>query len=120
MEKSKPKTVIISISDHSKKKRLSTLTLEVKVSTSVTKEVNVAMIDTDIYCITCKLKRAQVFAIFIKNLKYQAEKKARPETDPKNVIPEKYHDFLDVFSKKNSDISPSHQNYNHKIILEEE
>ena len=36
------------------------------------------------------------------------------------VVPKEYHDFLDMFSKKNKDILPLHQKYNYKIILEEE
>ena len=56
----------------------------------------------------------------MRDLEFQAVKKAKPETNPKNVIPEKYHDFLDLFSKKNSDTLRPHRKYDHKIILEEE
>lgn len=55
----------------------------------------------------------------MRNLEYQAQKKTRLKTDLKSVVSEKYHDFLDIFSKKNSDILPTHQKYDHKIILEE-
>ena len=56
----------------------------------------------------------------MRDLEYQAEKEAKPETDPKTVIPAKYHNRLDVFFKKNSDTLPLRQKYDHKIILEEE
>ena len=56
----------------------------------------------------------------MKDLEFQAEKEARPETNPKTVVPEEYHDLLDVFSKKDSDTLPPHRKYDHKIILEEE
>ena len=56
----------------------------------------------------------------MKDLEFQAEKEARPETNPKTVVPKKYHDFLDVFLKKDLDTLPAHRKYNHKIILEEE
>ena len=68
----------------------------------------------------CKLKEAQVFVIFMKDLEYQAEKEARPETNPRIIISEEYYNFLDMFSKKDSDMFPSHQKNDHKIILEEE
>ncbi len=55
----------------------------------------------------------------MRDLEYQAEKEVKPETDPRTVIPAKYYDLLDVFSKKNSDILLSHRKY-HKIKLEEE
>ena len=56
----------------------------------------------------------------MRDIQYQAEKEARAETDPKSVVPQEYHDFLDVFSKKNSDTLPPHQKYDHKIYLKEE
>ena len=77
------------------------------------------MIGADAYRATCKLKGIHVFAISIRDLKYQAVKKARPETDPKNVLPEEYHSLLNVFSKKDSDTLLPHRKYDHKIILEE-
>ncbi len=42
----------------------------------------------------------------MRDIQYQAEKEARAETDPKNVVPQEYHDFPDIFSKKDSDILP--------------
>ena len=94
--------------------------LSIILSILGTKEVDVAMIGADAYCAACELKTAQIFAVSIRNLEYQAEKKARPETNPKSVIPEEYHDLLDVFSKKDSATLPPHQKYNHKIILEKQ
>ena len=81
---------------------------------------DITMIGADAYHLACQLKRAQVFPIFIKNLEFQAKKKTRPETNLKTIVLEEYYDLLDVFSKKNSDILPSHQKYDYKIILEEE
>lgn len=80
--------------------------------------INIAMISVDIYCAASRLKGAQIFAIFIKTLKFQATKKAKPETDLKSVILEEYHNFLHVFSKKNSDTLSPHWKYDNKIILE--
>ena len=59
--------------------------------------------DMDAYWTAYKLKRAQVFTISMKNLDYQVEKKTKPETISKTVVPEKYQDFLDVLSMKNLD-----------------
>ncbi len=67
-----------------------------------------------------QIKKAQVFAVSMRDLEYQAEKEARQETNLRTVVPEEYHDLLDVFFKKNSDTLPPHRKYNHKIILEEE
>ena len=81
---------------------------------------DVAMIDANAYYLACQLKWAQIFAIFIRDLEFQAEKKARPEINPKTVVSKEYHSFLDVLLKKNSDTLPSHQKYDHKFILKEE
>ena len=77
------------------------------------------MIGADVYCAVCKLKGAQVLAISMRDLEYQVEKKVKPETNPRSVLSEEYHNLLDVFSEKDSDTLSSHRKYDHKIILEE-
>ena len=64
------------------------------------------MIEVDTYCATYCLKRAQVFAISMRDIQYHAKKEARIETDSKNVVLQKYHDFFDIFSKKDIDTPP--------------
>lgn len=82
--------------------------------------VDVAIINVDTYYAACNLKEAQVFAVSMKDLEFQATKEARPETDPKCVVLKEYYDFLDVFSKKDSDTLLPYWKYDHKIIIEEE
>lgn len=62
------------------------------------------MISVDIYRVACKLKKAQVFAVSMRDLEYQAKKEAKPEINLKNIIQKEYYDLLDLFIKKNSDI----------------
>ena len=64
-----------------------------------------------------KKQKAEIFAISMQNIEYQLNKKTKPPTDPKTVVPAKYHDFLDVFSKDISDTLRPHGKYNHKIEL---
>ena len=40
--------------------------------------------------------------------------------NPKSVVPQEYHLFFSIFSKKNSDTLFSHWKYNDKIYLEKE
>ena len=82
--------------------------------------LDVVMIGANTYCTACKLKEAHVFALFLKDLEFQVAKEVKSETDLKSIISEKYHDLLDIFSKKNSDTLSLHQKYDHKIILEKE
>lgn len=70
MVKSNHKMVVISILDNFEKKCLSISTLQIKVLILNTRKVDVAMIDTNTYLITCKLKKAWVFIVSMKNLKY--------------------------------------------------
>lgn len=71
------------------------------------------MISANAYHKTCKLKKAQVFTIFIKDLKYQAEKKATLETNSKKIVLEKYYDFW-IYLLKNTQI---HSSYIKNIIV---
>lgn len=77
---------------------LATIKLNLKA-----KDTDIAIIGIDAYCAACYLKKAQVFTIFIRNIQYQAKKKAKAKTNPKTVVSQKYHDFFDIFTKKNLD-----------------
>lgn len=62
------------------------------------------------------LKKTRIFAIFIKTLEFQVVIKLK--TNSKSVVPKEYHNFLDIFSKKYSNILLFYQNYDYKMILE--
>ena len=62
-------------------------------------------------------KKAEIFAISMRDIKYQLNKEAKPVTDPKTDVPPEYHDFLDVFSKDVSDTLRPYGKYDHKIKL---
>lgn len=81
------------------------------------KKLYITIISANAYCAACKSKRAWVFAVFIKNLEYQAKKKARLKTNSRNIITKKYHNLLDIIFKKNFAIFSSYQKYDNKIIL---
>ncbi len=95
-ETSSRKATINSL-DSSNKKELSVPLAAIKTSEHKTKDIDIAMISTDAYHVACCLKRAQVFAISARDIQYQAEKETRAETHPKSVVPQEYHDFLDIF-----------------------
>jgi hypothetical protein len=57
----------------------------------------------------------------MKNLNIQLKKQESKEvTDSKSVVSAKYHDFLNVFSKKKIDVLSSHRKHDHRIELKEE
>ena len=113
------KTTINSL-ESSDKKELPVPIPITKTSEPKIKNINIAIISADVYCTACCLKKAQVFAISMRDIQYQAENEVRAETNPKNVIPQEYYDFFDVFSKKDSDTFPPYWKYDNKIYLKEE
>ena len=111
---------IISNLKNSNKKELPVSILATKTLKLKTKNINIAIIGANAYCIAYYLKRAQVFAISMRNIQYYAKKKVRAEINLKIDVFQEYHDFFDVFSKKNSDTLLLYQKYDHKIHLEKE
>ena len=39
------------------------------------------------------------------------------EVNPADKLPKKYHEFLDIFSKKEANQLPPHRPYDYKILL---
>ena len=101
------RTATISNLESADKKKLQIPILAIKKSDPKAKDINIAMIDADAYYAACCLKRAQMFAVSVKDIQYQAEEEAEAETDSKSIVPQKYHNFLDVFLKKKFRYSPS-------------
>ena len=60
----------------------------------------------------------EIFSISICNIKKALTLKFT--TNPVKKLLTEYHDFLDIFSKADSDILPPHHRYDHKISLIEE
>lgn len=117
LQKRKPETLVISILDNSDKKDIPIPSRSPKIGT---KEIDITLIGTDAYYAAYRLTGAQLFAVSIRDLEYQAEKEARQKIDPRSVVREEYHDLLHIFSKKNSDTLFPHQNYDYKIILKKQ
>ena len=51
----------------------------------------------------------------MQDIKYQLEKATKTPTDPKTVVPEDYHKFLDIFLKEALDTLSEHSKYDHRI-----
>jgi vacuolar-type H+-ATPase catalytic subunit A/Vma1 len=66
-------------------------------------------------------KNVEIFAVFMKNLEIQLKKQdSKIVIDSKSIVSSKYHDFLDVFFKKKTDILSSHRKHDHRIELEKD
>ena len=64
-----------------------------------------------------KKQKAEIFAISMQDIKYQLNKRIKPPTNLKTVVPAEYYDFLDVFSKDISNTLRPYKKYDHKIKL---
>ena len=69
-----------------------------------------------------KKKECELFTVNMRDIEHALNPK--PEIDPATVLPSEYHEFLDVFSKKEDlfskkdvDKLPERRSYDHKIPL---
>ena len=75
--------------------------ITIKKSSFKTQDINIVIISANIYYTTCYLKKAQVFAISIKDIQYQVKKKAEAKINLKNILLKEYYDFLIFFQRQN-------------------
>ena len=80
-----------------------------------TKPIDLVFIGQAPFTYLTKQKDVGIFAISIRDVEYQLKKATKTPTDPKTVVPEEYHKFLDVFSKEASDTLSEHSKYDHRI-----
>ena len=85
-ETSSRKATISSLDSSDKKKLLDPIPA-IKKSEHKAKDIDIAMIGANVYRAACRLKEAQVFAVLMRDIQYQAEKEARAETNLKSVVP---------------------------------
>jgi len=61
----------------------------------------------------------QIAAISMKDIMDQHTKEKTDDIDPRELLPEMYHPFVEAFSKKKSDSVPPHRKSDFKVELEE-
>ena len=81
------------------------------------KPLDLAFIGGALFVHLAKKRKADIFTISMRDIEYQLNKTTKPPTDPKTVVPTKYHDLIDVFSKDVSDTLRPYGKYNHRIEL---
>ena len=80
----------------------------------------ISLINAAAFARACKLPGAQSFRIHISDPSVSGKSAAVSDETPDLAdIPEEYHDFADVFSKKKADTLAPHRPYDLKIDLEE-
>ena len=73
--------------------------------------------DVEIFAVSMRDIENELNAISMKDIKYQLNKTAKAPTDPKTIVLEEYHEFLNVFSKETSDTLSPYSKYDHQIHL---
>lgn len=114
IKKPKLKTVISSFFNKFIKKYLSILPISILVSILNTNIINIVIINGKTYYLTCKLKNAKVFAIFIKNL---VKKEVKLGINPKKNYIRNILWFFKYFFKEKLRYAFFYQKYNHKITV---
>ena len=94
-----------------------------------TKSLDLVFIGTTPFQYLVKQKDVEIFAVFMqdiknklnailmKDIKYQLNKIAKTSINPKTMIPEEYHEFLNIFLKEALDTLLPHLKYDHQIRL---
>ena len=70
-----------------------------------------------IFAVSMRDIKNKLNTILIKDIEYQLNKMAKTPIDPKTVVLEEYHKFLDVFLKEASNTLSPHSKYDHQIRL---
>lgn len=81
------------------------------------KPLELAMVGAAPFQYLTKQKDVEIFAVLMRDLKYQLKKTEKTPTDPATKVTECYHEFLDVFSKEALNKVSPHSKYDHKIEL---
>ena len=79
---------------------------------------DIAIIGAAAYNLLAKKPENHLFAASIEDI----EKALKPKQyiDPLTKLPPEYHEFIDVFSRKEADTLPPHRPYDHKVELKED
>ena len=85
------------------------------VSTAELKALDLCIIGVAIYAWYSKKKDYELMAVLLRDIDKALEQKKRP--DPAILLPEDYHDFLDMFSRLEFNKLPPHRPYNYDIPL---
>jgi hypothetical protein len=81
---------------------------------------DIAVVSAPAFRMLARRYRQEVFSISMKELQeHQYKKQQDQEIKPEDLLPQEYHEFLDMTTKEASDKLPPHRTYDHKIQLEE-
>lgn len=86
LKETNSKKAIISSSKNPRKKELSVSILVTIKLKPKAEDMDIAIISSDVYGAIFREKRDKVFAISMRNIKYEDKKKIMAETDPKSVV----------------------------------
>jgi len=102
--------------EHEPEARISDLESESAPGSLETEKLDICMIGAAPFARLARNPKHEVFAISMADI----EKALAPKTytDPAAKVPEEYHPYLEVFSRKEADKLPEHRPYDHKIELE--
>jgi hypothetical protein len=87
-------------------------------STNEKNIIEIYLITVALFNILFRQKNVKIFVVFMKNLKIQLKKQENNKViNSKSVMSSEYHDFLNVFFKKKTNILSLHRKHDHRIKL---
>ena len=79
---------------------------------------DIAIIGAAAYTMLARQPEAQVFAATMEDIKKAL--RVKEYVDPLPLLPKEYHEFADVFSRRDSDVLPPHRPYDHRVPVKED
>ena len=105
--------------DHSRSKSIqSTGLLESRSDQFTGSKLDIAIISAAAYNLLAKKPENQIFSATIEDIKKAL--RVKEYVDPLPLLPKEYHEFVDVFSRGDSDVLPPHRPYDHRVPVQED
>jgi predicted aspartyl protease len=87
-------------------------------ATPLSRKIDIALIGAAPYALASREKESTVGSFSLFEIDCLLNPEPEREFDP-TLVPEEYQEFMDVFSKKASNVLPPHRTYDHRIELED-
>lgn len=85
----------------------------------VDQTIDVCLIGAEPFYSLAKCQDHEILQVSMRDIFQEQEKRIVEEADPRKLLPNEYHEFLNVFSKKEADTLPVHRkDSDHHITLE--
>ena len=114
-----PQSKSNQFTDHSRSKSEQSIDLTKLRSDQSTGSISdIAIIGAAAYNTLARQPEVQIFVATMEDIKKAL--RVKEYIDPLPLLPKEYHEFADVFSRRDSDVLPPHRPYDHRVPVQED